>query len=315
MKVFIAGSTGVLGRRLIAQFRKNGAEVIALVRTEQRAELARTLGAEPRFADIFDADALSRAAEGADVVIHAATAIPSGRAKPSAWALNDRIRRDGSKALTEAAGRIGAKQYLYQSIVWVARPYDGGCFDERSPAIYSPIYASASDGEKITEKATTKYGFRSAILRGGFFYCADSAHIRDAAAQLKTRKLPVIGGGNAVWAMIHADDAARAFVCAAEKNASGLWHVVDDEPLQVGDLLAALALAVNARPPRHVPKWLARLVAGDQVVNYFTTSTRTSNAKLRHDLGWEPQFPGFSAGLQQITEEWRVEGFLGLGMK
>jgi nucleoside-diphosphate-sugar epimerase len=309
LTVFIAGSTGVLGRRLIAQFRGIGWTVVAQVRSNERAALARALGAEPRIADLFDADALARAAEGADVVIHAATSIPTGRTKPSEWAMNDRIRRDGSKALTEAAGRIGAKQYIFQSIVWVARPHDASYFDETSAVVYNPIFASAADGERITNEAATKHGFGAAILRGGFFYSADAAHIRDAAQQLKARKLPIIGKGNAIWAMVHAEDAARAYVCAAQTNARGTWHVVDDEPLPVGDLLETLAAIVRAPKPRHVPAWLARWIAGDAVVDYFTTSTRTSNAHLRRDLGWQPQFPGFSAGVQQIAAEWAAEGF------
>lgn len=299
----------MLGRRLIRQFREVGCAVVAQVRSEDRASLARSLGAEPRIVDIFDADALSRAADGADVVIHAATSIPTGRTKPSDWAMNDRIRREGSKALTEAAARVGAKQYIFQSIVWVARPHDASYFDETSPVVYNPIFASAADGEKITNEAAAKHGFRAAILRGGFFYSADAAHIRDAAIQLKARKIPIIGRGNAIWAMVHTDDAARAYVRAALSSASGTWHVVDDEPLQVGDLLETLAAVVRARKPRHVPAWLARWIAGDPVVDYFTTSTRTSNARLRRELGWEPQFAGFSVGMQEIAARWAAERF------
>lgn len=312
MKVFVAGSTGVLGRRLVSQFREAGASVVALARNSERAEVARALGAQALIADLFDADSLARAAEGCDVVIHAATSIPSGRSKPGDWAMNDRIRREGSRALTEAAGRIGAKQYLFQSIVWVARPHDASYFDETSPVVYNPVYASAADGEKIALEAGARYGFRTGILRNGFFYSADSAHIRDAARQLKARKLPIIGGGNAAWAMIQTDDAAGAFVVAAQANAAGLWHVVDDEPVQVGDLLGKLAMVVRAPRPRSVPKWLARIIAGERIVEYFTTSTRTSNACLRRELGWQPRFPGFSTGIEQIARKWKMEGFLGL---
>jgi nucleoside-diphosphate-sugar epimerase len=283
-----------------------------MARNEGRASVAQDLGAETRIADMFDADSLARAADGADVVIHAATSIPSGRSKPQDWALNDKIRRDGSKALLEAAGRVGARHYLFQSIVWVSRPHTASYFDENSPIVYNPVFASAADGEQFTKDAAAKHGFRYAILRAGFFYSADAVHIREAAQQLKARKLPVIGGGNAIWAMIHADDAARAYVDAVQTNAQGVWHVVDDEPLQVGDLLATLAAVVGAARPRPVPKWLARWLAGDRVVDYFTTSTRTSNVRLRRELGWQPKYAGFSAGVHQIAREWAAEGFLGL---
>src|SRR3954469_6737703 len=118
-RVFIAGATGVLGRGLLQQFREQGHEVVGLVRSPEGERLVRSLGGEPRQADLFDADALARAAEGAEVVIHAATAIPvKSRPRPEDWAINDRIRRKGTRALTQAAIRVGGKLYLQQSITW-----------------------------------------------------------------------------------------------------------------------------------------------------------------------------------------------------
>src|SRR5687767_9822610 len=103
MKVFITGATGVLGRRLVRRFREHGHEVAALARTQEAAAVLLELGAEPHTVDIFDADALARAAEGCQSLVHAATSIPKGpRPRLSDFAENDRLRLEGTRAMSQA---------------------------------------------------------------------------------------------------------------------------------------------------------------------------------------------------------------------
>lgn len=311
MKIFIAGSTGVLGHRLIRQFQERGHAAIGLVRDDRGEQIVRRLGAESRRGDIFDADSLARAAEGVDIVIHAVTAIPkTDRPKPKDWALNDRLRREGTQALTAAAEKVGARLYLQQSVVWVARPANGTFFNEESPPVHDPEYLSALDGEQIAREAGERAGFIVQILRCGWFYSADSAQTRIMAEALAKRRLPIIGKGDAVWAVIHANDAAAAFVTAAEGGRSGLWHIVDDQPVQVENFILSLANHTGAPKPFHVPTWLARLFAGKQLTDFFTRSTRTSNALFKHDFGWKPFYPNFIDGLDEVRDIWRNEGFL-----
>jgi len=307
MRIFIAGATGVLGRRLVELFTKRGHKVAGLVRDPRGEQRVTALGGEPRWADLFDAATLARAAEGCEVMIHAATAIPvKPKTSPQDWALNDRIRREGTRALTEAAALVGAKLYLQQSVVWVARPRDESSFDEDSPVVCAdPILQSAADAESISREAGAKNGFSVAVLRGGSFYDADSGYTRMLAEGLRRRKLPIIGSGNAVWAMIHTDDMAAAFVAAAEKPQNGIWHVVDNELVTMGDLFSAMATKLAAPAPRHVPAWLARLIAGGTAVRFFTASTRTTNARLRRDFAWKPQYPTYREGLDQIFAAWK----------
>lgn len=311
MKIFIAGATGVLGRRLIRQFRERGHAVTGLVRNERGEQIVRELGAESRHGNIFDADSLAHAAEGADVVIHAVTAIPkSDRPKPKDWALNDRLRREGTQALTAAAAKVGARLYIQQSVVWDARPADGTFFNEDSPPVRDPEYLSALDGEQIAREAGERAGFNVQVLRCGLFYSADSSQTRLIAAALAKRRLPIIGKGDAVWAVIHANDAAAAFVTAAEGGSSGLWHIVDDQPVQVGNFMLSLADHIGAPKPFHIPAWLVRLFVGKQLIDFFTRSTRTSNALFKHDFGWTPFYPNFIAGLDEVRDVWRKERFL-----
>ncbi len=308
MKIFIAGASGVLGRRLVRQFVARGHSVVGLVRGPKAEIAVKEAGGEPRHADLFDAESLAQAADGCDTVIHAATAIPAKqKPAPADWAMNDRIRRKGTRCLTEAAAKIGAKAYLQESITWVARPQDNSPFNEDSPTLGDSTIQSAIDAETIAREAGSVEGFAVAILRCGFFYDCESAHTRLIAEGLRKRKLPIIGGGDAEWGMIHSDDAASAYVAAAEKPASGVWHIVDNELVQVGTFLKEFAARLGAPEPRRVPVWLAKWLAGEPAVKYFTMSTRTTNARFRRDFNWAPRYLTYREGLDQIVAEWKSE--------
>ena len=308
MKVFIAGASGVLGRRLVRQLVARGHSVIGQVRSAKAESAVREAGGEARHADLFDAESLARAAEGCDTVIHAATAIPTKqKTTPADWAMNDRIRRKGTRCLTEAAAKIGAKTYIQQSVVWVARPKNGSAFDEDSPVVPDPSYQSAIDAEAIAREAGSAEGFTTAVLRGGAFYDCDSAHTRMLADALRKRAMPIIGRGDAEWAMIHTDDAVSAYVIVAEKPRDGVWHVVDNELITVRALLETSAQRLGAPRPRRVPVWLARWFAGERAVAYFTQSTRTTNARLWRDFAWTPRYPTYREGLDQVVAAWNAE--------
>ncbi|HEY9284490.1 MAG TPA: NAD(P)-dependent oxidoreductase [Pyrinomonadaceae bacterium] len=313
MRVFIAGATGVLGRRIVRQLAEKNHSVIGLARDEKGRQTIHRLGGEAVVGDIFDADSVAAAARRADVVIHAATAIPAKVSDDySDWELNDRLRREGTRALVEAAAKLGARTYIQQSIVWVARPADDSFFDENTP-VGRPdeVFRSAFDGERIAAEAGEKHGFNVSVLRCGGFYAPDAHHTRTFAGGLLKRRLPLVGAGAAVSANIHADDAAAAFVAAAEAGRRGLCHVTDDEPATIRDMLFEFARQLGAPAPRRVPVWLARLFAGKGVIEFFTRSTRTSNRRFREATGWSPRFPSFRAGLGEVVRTWRAEGFAG----
>jgi nucleoside-diphosphate-sugar epimerase len=221
--------------------------------------------------------------------------------------MNDHIRRKGTRCLAEAAAKIGAKAYLQQSITWVARPKDESAFDENSPAVPEPAIQSAIDAETIAREAGGAEGFPVAILRGGYFYDSESAHTRMIAEALRKRQMPIFGNGEALWGMIHTDDAASAYVVVAEKPNSGIWHIVDNELVPVRAFLGDFAARLGAPAPRRVPVWLARWLAGEQAVAYFTKSTRTTNARFRGEFGWQPKYPTYREGLDQIVAAWKTE--------
>ena len=313
MRVLIAGATGVLGRRMVRQLAERGHEVVGLARDERGKRAVERLGGESFVGDIFDAGGLAAAVGRADAVVHAATSIPTKvKSGPEDWAANDRLRREGTRALAEAAARLGARTYVQQSIVWVARPADDAFFDEGTP-VERPddLYRSAFDGERLAAEAGARHGFNVSVLRCGGFYAADASHTRSFAEGLLRRRLPLIGGGRAVSANLHADDAAAAFVAAVEAGRPGVWHVTDDEPATIREMLEEFARRLGAPAPRRVPLWLARLFLWRGVIEFFTRSTRTSNRRFRDEFGWAPRFPSFRAGLGEVVGAWRAEGFAG----
>ncbi|MGQ0797293.1 MAG: NAD-dependent epimerase/dehydratase family protein [Methanobacteriota archaeon] len=310
VRIFVVGATGVLGRRVVSQARARGHEVLGLARTPENESVIAASGGEPRPGDPFDPDSLAKAARGAEVVVRAATAIPHGvRFRARDWAENDRVRRDGTRALTQCAARIGARMYVQEGIVWVAQPADGSSFDEQAPVSPRLWYASAADAEAIARDAGERHGFAVGTLRFGAFYAADSAQTRLMGERLAQGTLPILGRGDAVWSCIHVEDAASAILLAAESGVGGLWHVVDDRPVTMEEFFTTFAQLLGAPKPRHAPAWLARLAVGGPALSFLTASTRTTSAKIRRDLGWSPRYPTVHEGLRQVVETWAGEGF------
>lgn len=310
VRIFVAGATGVLGRRLVARLSSRGHAVFGLSRGPENDAMIRASGGEPRRADLFDVHSLSAAADRADVVVRAATAIPSGvRFRRKDWVENDRIRTEGTRALIEACARVGAKTYVQEGIVWIAVPRDGSPFDERSTIVPRLWFGSAAESERIAHDAGTKHGLATATVRFGAFYSADSMQTRYMGTRLARGKLPILGRGDNFWSSIHLDDAADAMVAVIEAGASGLWHAVDSRPVTLADFFRTFAEALGAPKPRRAPRWLAALAVGGPTLEFMTLSTRTSSARLHRELGWAPRYPTVVEGFRQVADQWREEGF------
>ncbi len=120
--------------------------------------------------------------------------------------------------------------------------------------------------------------------------------------ELRHRRMPLIGDGAGWWSFIHVEDAASATVKAIERGKSGnIYNIVDDEPAQVRDWLPALANILGAKPPFHVPAWIARLLAGEHMVAMMTQVRAGSNAKARKELDWQPAHPSWREGFAEVA--------------
>jgi nucleoside-diphosphate-sugar epimerase len=311
VRVFVAGATGVLGRRLVVRLASHGHDVVGLSRRPENDEAIRSAGGEPRRCDLFNVDSLVSAAQGSEVVVRAATSIPSGvRFRRKEWIPNDRIRTEGTKALLEACAQGGAKAYVQEGIVWIATPRDGSMFDEDTSPDPRLWFGSAAEAEQIARAAGEANGFATSTVRFGTFYCADSEQTRFIGERLVRGKLPIVGPGDNFWSCTHVDDAADAMAAVIEAQASGIFHAVDNQPVSMTEFFTAFAEALGAPGPKHVPRWLARLAFGRETTDFLSLSTRTSSAKLRRELGWVPRYPTVREGFRQVVEAWRADGFV-----
>lgn len=316
MRVFITGATGVLGHRLVERLFDRGHKVVGLTRNEEGDDLVERRGGTPRRGNVLDQESLTAALDDADVVVHAATKIPT-KTKPTAedWAQNARIRVEGARNVVTAAVDAGATRMLFPSVVWVARQPDGSSFDETVQRHPDRTTQSAADAEDVLHEAAQTHGLDIGILRCGFFYAPDSTHTRQFAQNLLSRTLPIVGGGvfgrrDAELSLLHVDDAAQAFADATEADATGCWHVVDEEPVTVAEFFRAFADTLDAPRPFRVPAWLARPLAGEDTVRLLTHSMPTSNDRFKQEIGWEPVYPTYRKGLQQVVETWINDGTL-----
>ena len=301
-KVFVAGATGVLGRRVVAGLVAAGLEVTGVARRPaNHADLA-ALGVRPVALDLFDQAAVHAAVAGHAAVCNLATAIPVGdRANdPSAWEATDRIRRVGARNLVDAALAAGASRYLQESIVFVYA--DGGerLLDESAEIKPAHVTSAALLAEAQAARFA-EHGGAGVALRFGQFYGFDSGHTVQAI-DAALAGLPVeLGAESAYRSSVTTDDAASA-VLAALNAPSGVYNVVDDRPLPRGEYVDALADSLG------VPTPIRRSVTPELPAPFsvLLRSLRVSNQRLREITGWQPAFPSAWEGWAAVIGDWRT---------
>jgi nucleoside-diphosphate-sugar epimerase len=310
----IAGATGAIGRRLTPALVAAGDEVFGLVRSEEGAALVESLGATPVRGDALDAAAVRAAAEEArpDVVVHQLTAIPRSGVNPrkltDSFGPTNRLRREATRHLVDAAVEVGARRVVAQSIAFAYAPSGPDIADESSPL---DTGAEGGWGEIVRAVAALEEavlggpGFEGVVLRYGQFYGPGTAYAPDGAfgSLVAQRRLPVIGDGGGRQPFIHIDDATSATVAAIHGEATGAYNVTDDESPPSRDWIPALAEALGAPKPRRVPVWLARLAAGPDAVRAMTAQCGASNARFRDTFGWRPSFRDYRAGFATLRAD------------
>ena len=309
MKVFLAGASGALGRRLIPALLARGHEVVAMTRSPAKVDGLRALGAEPVVADGLDRAAVTEAVVRAEpeAVIHQMTALTGLRSFKrfdEEFAVTNRLRTVGTDYLLEAARLAGARRFVAQSFGgWTHERSGGAVKSEDDPLDPSPVQTMRRSFEAIrhVESAVTGSDHVEGIaLRYGGFYGPGSmlGEGGDMIDQVRKRRVPIVGDGAGVWSFVHLDDAAAVTVLALERGQAGIYNVADDEPAPVSVWLPDLASALSAKPPRRVPVWLGRLAAGEAGVMMFTQTRGISNAKAKRELGWELAYPSWRQGFR-----------------
>jgi nucleoside-diphosphate-sugar epimerase len=313
MRVFVAGASGALGNRLVPQLIHQGHEVVGTHRSPGNAERLRALGAEPVALDLLDVRAVRKAVLEAspDAIINQATALKDvefSRSFDKVFAATNRLRTEGTDALLAAAAEAGVDRFVAQSYASARYAREGGWVKTEDDPLDSnppPTTRESFAAMRHLDEAVTAAG--GIALRYGGFYGADNDGLVEP---IRKRRFPIVGNGCGVTSFIHLEDAAAATVLALERGDAGTYNIVDDEPAPVREWLPALADALGAGPPRHLPRWLARLFAGEMVVRMGTESRGASNAKAKRELGWVLRYPswreGFVAAYAPSTDERRL---------
>jgi nucleoside-diphosphate-sugar epimerase len=311
MKIFVAGATGAIGKRLVPLLVSRGHQVVATTRTAAKAEMLRDLGAETRILDGLDSDAVMKAVMSSrpDAIVHEMTALASMRSLKNfdkEFALTNRLRTEGTEHLIGAAQAAGTRKLIVQSYSGWSNSRSGGRIkteddplDPEPPKAMSETLAAIRKLEEITVNAT---GVTGIVLRYGSLYGPGTSisPSGEIVQVVRRRKFPVIGGGAGVWSFIHVDDAAAATRLAVEGNAQGVYNVVDDEPAEVSVWLPELAKTAGARPPLRLPAWVGRLAMGESGVSMMTEVRGSSNAKAKRTFGWKPIYSSWRDGFGQV---------------
>lgn len=308
MKVLVVGATGAVGLPLVARLAERGHEVVGTSRTRERGAMLRRRGVEPAVLDALDREAARRLVleTRPDVIAHQATALAEGidfRRLAETFAPTNRLRTEGTDNLIAAAQVAGVERFVAQSYAGWIYARDGGppvtedhVHDPDPPAQLRPT----QEAVLRLERAVLAIG--GTVLRYGVFYGPGTGLGRDGdqTEAVRKRQFPLVGEAGGVWSFVHVDDAAAATLAAIEHGGRGIYNVVDDDPAAAREWLPYFAEVVGAKPPRRVPAWLAKRLAGEHGVAMMTQARGASNAKAKRELGWRPQYPSWRDGFRAV---------------
>jgi len=307
MRVFVAGGTGVMGRRLVPQLVARGHQVTATSTSAAKLGLLAQLGAAGVVMDGLDAVSVKEAVAAArpDAIVHQMTAISMAHAgkpdlkHPDRWfATSNRLRTEGTDHLLSAAEATGVSHLVAQGYAgWNGIREGGWVKTEEDPLDpeTGTIMRKGAEAMRHLEDVVLRAG--GAVLRYGAFYGPGATD--DQVELVRKRQYPLVGRGTGYCSWVHLDDAASATVLAVEQKVQGVFNIVDDEPAPASMWLPYLAACAGAKPPLRIPKWLARLLAGEQAVVMMTQGRGFSNAKAKRELGWQLRYPSWRQGFKE----------------
>ncbi|MGH2981804.1 MAG: NAD-dependent epimerase/dehydratase family protein, partial [Solirubrobacterales bacterium] len=296
MRVFVAGASGAIGRRLVPKLVAAGHEVTGTTRKQEAAEAIRAAGAQAAICDALDPAAVDEAVAAArpEAIVSELTSLPEDYdLRTIDYEPTNRLRLEGGRNLIAAGRKAGARRYISQSIAFVYEPWGDWVKDEGAPT-YSAApgrFKSALEATLASEReALDAEGMESLVLRYGQFYGPGTHFDREGsiARQVRSRRFPIVGRGSGVFSFIHLDDAADATIAAVERGPAGIYNVVDDDPAPIREWLPVYAQAIGAKRPLRVPKLVARIAGGKAAAAMTTELRGASNAKAKRDLGWRP---------------------------
>jgi nucleoside-diphosphate-sugar epimerase len=314
MKIFVAGASGVIGRRLVPLLVADGHEVVGMSRSPDRAKNLEAYGARGIVCDVYDRPHLQEilAVERPEIVVHELTALshqlgPSG--SESEFAANQRIRTEGTRNLVDAARSAGARRVVAQSYAHVYAAEGGWVKSESDPLnlgsrVPSTRRHNVEAVQALEQSVLETPGIEGVALRYGSVYGPGTAYDHDGsiAHLVHIRHYPIVGDGRGMTSFAHVDDAAAATVLALS-GPPGVFNIVDDEPAPRSEWVPFYAEALGAPPPRHVSALLVRMLGREHFIYRSTQQRGASNAKAKRELGLDLRFrswrDGFSSELRE----------------
>ena len=303
MNVFLTGATGAIGPATVRGLLEKGHRVRAVARTDEKAARLRAQGAEPLAVDLFDGDSVKSAVDGSEAVLHLATHVPVLRKMGSkaAWSEHNRLRTTANELLIDAALTTGARTYVKESVTFCYPDCRDAWIDESAPTDDSIVMLRPTlEGERMVDRFTAE-GSRGVVLRFGSFY-GPTARMVDEALRLARWRVSIMAGHpDGYVSSIHTDDVASASVAALDAP-TGVYNVVENDPVTRREYLDEFSEAFGVRKLRTMPTWLVKLTAGSGA-EAVIRSQRVSNKKLRDATGWSPKFPSVREGWPAVAWE------------
>ncbi len=307
MRVFVAGATGAIGQQLVPRLVAAGHEVHGMTRSESKRAMLHRMGAVPVVADALDPDQVAEAVAQAkpEVIVHQMTAIGTvdTRHFDRDFAPTNRLRTEGTDHLLSAGHAMGVRRFVAQGVCgYGAYARTGGSVkfeeDPLDPTPAREMHRTLAAIRHLEHAVFEAQWTEGIVLRYGAFY-GPGTSMAPGAEQfelIRRRRFPLVGDGGGVWSFIHVADAAEATVAAVEHGSRGVYNVVDDDPAKTAEWLPALAAGLGAKKPLRVPRFVARLFAGEVGVMMMTELRGASNVKAKRELGWRPAHPSWRQG-------------------
>ena len=312
MRVLVVGATGALGEPTVRRLVERGHEVFGLTRSESKARGIEALGARPVFGDVLAETDVKRVVDEVrpEGVAQLLNAIPKrGAIRPKDLDATNELREVGTRNLLASVKAHGTPRYVVESMVFGYGYGDSGgaLLTEDAPfgqtvaaEHMNPALNALADMEQQVLQATQRSEVEGVVLRLGLFYGPGVGSTEFMISMLKKRMMFLPGGGKGQLSWIHVADGAAAVVDALEKAAPGsVYNVVDDEPASFWDMCAEMGRTLDIGGPKSIPVGVVKIVSS-YAATMAATNLRVSNAKIKKELGWMPQFPTCREGAKDL---------------
>jgi nucleoside-diphosphate-sugar epimerase len=296
VRVLVTGASGFIGGVLCRALLARGDEVSALVRRPGSEPAGTTAVAGDLRADGRLSEALVEARP--DCVVHLAAEIASQRSAEKVYEVNVRGTERLIAACREFAGgeEASGPRVVFSSTVVTGDAHGELLTEARPLPVETPYGRAKQAGEQIVLRS----GLPAVVIRPSHVYGPGGWYAQELVPRLRQPgRFAVIGNGANLWDVVHVDDVVGALLLAIDSEAAlgGTFHVADDQPITFYDFMKLTADALGVGAPRRIPAGLVRLIAGGNAVDALLRSARSSNERIKSELGWQPRFPTAREGV------------------